>query len=153
MFTRASLLVVAAIALPAAAGDRYAAADADADGTLSRAEMRQALPRLAPAFEAIDRNRDGGVSREELTAHLQTGKSRSPTATADGFAEHFRRADADSDGSLSRSECERNLPRLAAKFDRIDRDGDGRLTREELKVWFDGRRAARGKPIGAIGGR
>ena len=153
MFARASLLVAAVFALPAAAGDRYAAADADADGTLSRAEMRQALPRFAAEFDVIDRNRDGSVSREELMAHLQTGKSRSQAATADGFAEHFRRADTDSDGTLSRAECERNLPRPAAKFDRIDRDGDGRLTREELKVWFDSRRAARGTPTGGTEGR
>ena len=153
MIGRASLLVVAAIALPAGAGDRYAAADVDADGMLSRAEMLRSLPRLAPEFDLIDRNRDGGVSREELTAHLQRSKSRRPVATADGFADHFRRADADSDGLLSRAECERNLPRLALKFDRIDRDADERLTREELKAWFEGRRAARGKPTGATAGR
>jgi Ca2+-binding EF-hand superfamily protein len=151
MFARAGFIVVAAIALPAAAGDRYAAADADTDGTLSRAEMQRALPRLAPEFDVIDRNRDGSVSREELTAHLQTDKSRTRAATADGFAEHFRRADTDGDGSLSRAECERSLPRLAMKFDRIDRDGDGRLTRDELQAWFDGRRAVRGKGAGTAG--
>jgi EF-hand domain pair/EF hand len=153
MRVRVSILLLAAVALPATAADRFAAADADGNGALSRAEMQRALPRLAPEFDVIDRNRDGSVSREELTAHLQTGKSRNQVATTDGFAEHFRRADTDGDGSLSRSECERNLPRLAMKFDRIDRDGDGRLTREELKAWFDGRRAARGKPTGGTGGR
>jgi Ca2+-binding EF-hand superfamily protein len=149
MPVRAAILLLASVALPAAAADRFAAADADGNGTLSRTEMQGALPRLAPEFGAIDRNRDGSVSREELTAHLQTGKARSPAATADGFAEHFRRADSDGDGALSRSECERNLLRLAMKFERIDRDGDGWLTREELRAWFDGRRAARGKPTGA----
>jgi Ca2+-binding EF-hand superfamily protein len=144
---RASLLLLAATALPAAATDRFAAADADGSGTLSRAEVQRAVPRLTPEFDRIDRNRDGSVSREELTAYLQAGKSRSrAAATESGFAEHFRRADTDSDGSLSRAECERSLPRLATKFDQIDRDRDGRLTWEELKAWFDGRRAARGKP-------
>ena len=148
---RAVILLLAAIVLPSAAADRFAAADADGSGALSRAEMQRALPRLAPEFDAIDRNRDGSVSREELTAHLQAGKPRSRVATTDGFAEHFRRADLDSDGALSRVECERNLPRLATKFDRIDRDGDGRLTREELQAWFDGRRAARGKAAATAG--
>ncbi len=153
MPARTAILFLVAVAVPAVAADRFAAADADGNGALSRAEIQRALQRLAPAFDVIDRNCDGSVSREELTAHLQTGKSRSPAATADGFAEHFRRADSDSDGALSRSECERNLPRLATKFDRIDRDRDGRLTREELKVWFDGRRAARGKPTVGTEGR
>jgi Ca2+-binding EF-hand superfamily protein len=108
--------------------------------------MERALPKLAPEFDRIDRNRDGSVSREELSAYLQAGRLRA--RTADGFGEHFRRADTDGDGALSRAECERSLPRLAAKFDQIDRDRDGRLTREELKVWFDARRAARGKPPG-----
>lgn len=148
MFARASFLVVAAIARPAAAGNRYAAADADADGTLSRAAMQRALPRLTAEFDLIDRNPDASVSRDELSAHLQAGKSGSQAATADGCAEHFRRTDTDSDGSLSGSEYERNLPRLAAKFDRIDRDGDGRLTREALRGGFDGRRMARGKSTG-----
>jgi Ca2+-binding EF-hand superfamily protein len=141
-------LLVLAAAQPVAASDRFAAADADRNGSLSRTEIQQALPKLAPQFERIDRDRDGSVSREELTAYLQTGKSRARDAADSGFAEHFRRADSDSDGSLSRAECERNLPRLAAKFDRIDRDRDGRLTREELTVWFDHRRAARGKAAG-----
>lgn len=143
---RAAFLLLVVAVLPAAASDRFAAADADGNGTLSRDEPQRALSKLAPAFDSIDRDRDGSVSREELTAYLQAGRSRA--RTADGFAEHFRRADTDSDGTLSRVECERNLPRLAVKFDQIDRDRDGRLTREELKVWFDGRRAARRKPAG-----
>ena len=142
---RAAFLLLAAAVLPAAASDRFSAADADGNGTLSRDEMQRALSKLAPAFDSIDRDRDGSVSREELAAYLQTGRPRAPHH---GFAEHFRRADTDSDGTLSRVECERNLPRLAVKFDQIDRDRDGRLTREELKVWFDGRRAARRKPTG-----
>jgi len=142
-----------AFVVPAAAADRFAAADADGDGALSRAETQRALPPLAPGFDLIDRNRDRSVSRAELSAHLQAGTSHHQVATAEGFAEHLRRADTDNDGALSRSECERNLPRLAMKFDRIDRDGDGRLIREALKAWFDGRRAARGKPTAGTEGR
>ncbi len=63
-----------------------------------------------------------------------------------GFAEHFRRADADGDGALTRAEAEQALPRLAAKFDRIDANHDARLTPDELRRYFDARRAARGRP-------
>jgi Ca2+-binding EF-hand superfamily protein len=147
MLVRAAALLPCLTTLPALAqDDRFAAADADGNGTLSRTEVERALPRLAPEFDRVDRDRDGSVSREELAAHLQSGKPRSRAAADGGFAEHFRRADTDSDGALSRGECERGLPRLATKFDQIDRDRDGRLTGEELKAWFDGRRAARGKP-------
>jgi Ca2+-binding EF-hand superfamily protein len=149
MLVRIAVLMLAVVALPVLAqSDRFAAADSDGNGTLSRTEMQRALPKLAPEFDRIDRNRDGSVSREELTAHLQGAKPRSRAGAGGGLAEHFQRADTDSDGALSRGECDRNLPRLATKFDQIDRDRDGRLTREELKAWFDGRRAARGKSTG-----
>jgi Ca2+-binding EF-hand superfamily protein len=147
MLVRIAVLMLAVAALPVLAqSDRFATADLDGNGTLSRTEMQRALPKLAPEFDRIDRNRDGSVSREELTAHLQGAKPRSRAESDGGLAEHLQRADTDSDGALSRAECDRNLPRLATKFDQIDRDRDGRLTGEELKAWFDGRRAARGKP-------
>jgi Ca2+-binding EF-hand superfamily protein len=129
-----------------ATGDRFAAADADGNGVLSREEMQRSSPRLAADFDRVDRNRDGSVSRDELAAFLQAAKSRSRAPGEGGFAEHFRRADTDGDGGLTRAECERSLPRLAIKFERIDRDRDGRLTLDELKAWFDERRVARGKP-------
>jgi hypothetical protein len=97
-----------------------------------------------PPRAALDRNGDGYLSPEELRARAGTGKHRSD-ATEGGFAQHFRRADADGDGALTRAEAERALPRLAVKFDRIDADGDARLTPDELRRYFDARRTARGK--------
>jgi Ca2+-binding EF-hand superfamily protein len=148
MLARISLVLLAGLALPAAAADRYAQIDADGDGVLSRAEVERALPRIAPEFERIDRDGDGRVSRAELAAYLQPAKSRPRAQGEGGFAAHYQRADADGDGVLSRAECERNLPRLALKFDRIDLDRDGMLSRAELNAWFDARRAARGRAAG-----
>ncbi len=138
--------VLAAAAAVAAAGEesRFAAADADRNGALSRAEVERALPRLAPRFDALDRSRDGSLSPEELRARAPAG--RRAGAGEGGFAEHFRRADADGDGALTRAEADQALPRLGTKFDRIDANRDARLTPDELRRYFDARRGARGKP-------
>jgi EF hand len=138
------VLLAAPCAVAAQAG-RFAAADADRNGTLSRAEVGRSLPRLAPRFDALDANRDGNLSPEELRARAGKGDRRGGAGEG-GFAEHFRRADADGDGALTRSEAEQALPRLGAKFDRIDADRDERLTLDELRRYFEARRAARGKP-------
>jgi Ca2+-binding EF-hand superfamily protein len=136
------VLAAAPFAVAAQQG-RFAAADADRNGVLSRAEVERSLPRLAPRFDRLDRNRDGNLSPEELRARAGAGGG---GAGEGGFAEHFRRADADGDGALTRAEAEKALPRLGAKFDRIDADHDARLTPDELRRYFDARRAARGKP-------
>jgi len=136
------VLAAAPFAVAAQQG-RFAAADADRNGVLSRAEVERSLPRLAPRFDELDRNRDGNLSPEELRARAG---ARGGGAGEGGFAEHFRRADVDGNGGLTRAEAEKALPRLGAKFDRIDANHDARLTSDELRRYFDARRAARGKP-------
>jgi hypothetical protein len=121
---------------------RFGAADADHNGLLSRAEVERSLPRLARRFDELDGNRDGNLSPAEVRASGRAGRG----AGEGGFAEHFRRADVDRDGALTRAEAEQALPRVAAKFGRIDADRDGRLRPDELRRYFDARRTARGKP-------
>jgi EF hand len=148
MRVSAAGLVLCGLAAPLAATaqeGRFAAADADRDGLLSRAEVQRSLPRLAVRFDEIDRNGDGALSPEELRAS-RGGKPRD-RAGESGFAEHFRRADTDGNGALTRAEAENGLPRLTVKFDRIDSNHDERLTLEELRQYFDAKRAARGKPV------
>jgi hypothetical protein len=48
--------------------ERFKQADADGNGALSRAEAEKGMPRLARHFDALDANKDGVVSREELEA-------------------------------------------------------------------------------------
>jgi Ca2+-binding EF-hand superfamily protein len=126
---------------------RFAAADTDQNGRLSRAEVKQELPRLATHFDEIDSNRDGELAADELRAWSRNRKDRRGS-TGGGLADYFRRADSDRDGSLTRDEAEKALPRIAAKFERIDTDHNARLTQEELRRYFDARRAARSKPPG-----
>lgn len=150
----AALLLAPAITLAATKNARLAEqfrrADADGNGMLSRAEAERAAPLLAKQFDAIDANRDGRISAEEIRAFRRTGRSeRRARGGAQGtqagakFELYFARADTDGDGVLLRAEAERGLPRVAKKFERIDRDGDGRLTREEMRAWLAARRAAR----------
>ena len=156
----AALLLAPAIALAATKNARLAEqfrrADADGNGMLSRAEAARAAPLLAKQFDAIDANRDGQISPEEIRAFRRAGRGeRKARGGAQGtqgsqgtragakFEYYFTRADTDGDGALSRAEAERGLPRVAKKFERIDRDGDGRLTREEMQAWLAARRAAR----------
>jgi len=152
----AALLLAPALALAAATGknarlaEQFMHADADGNGMLSRAEAERAAPLLAKQFDAIDANCDGQISPEEIRAFRRAGRNeRSAKSGARGtragakFDQYFVRADSDGDGTLSRAEAERDLPRVAKKFDRIDRDGDGRLTRKEMQAWLAARRAAR----------
>ena len=156
----AALLIAPAVALAAstsAAGGRgarlaeqFKQADADGNGMLSRADAEKSAPRLAGNFDAIDANRDGQLSPEEIRAHRRAAKSeRRARAGAGGagatakFDQYFARADRDGDGALSRAEAENGMPRVAKKFDRIDTDRDGKVTRDEMRVWLAARRAAR----------
>lgn len=149
-------ILVALPSLAAAGGSgeqlaqRFRRADADGNGMLSRAEAETALRRFALHFDAIDVNRDGQISPEEIRAFRRAGRTAGATRRGTGgpgakLAAYFERADADGDGVLSRAEAERGMPRIAGKIERIDRDGDGGLSLEELKAWLALRRSARAR--------
>jgi Ca2+-binding EF-hand superfamily protein len=53
----------------------FKGADADGDGTLTRAETAAGLPRMAGRFERIDSDRDGRLSRGEVDAWLALRRS------------------------------------------------------------------------------
>ncbi len=48
--------------------ERIRRADADGNGAISRAEAERAMPGLARHFDAIDANRDGEITRDEMEA-------------------------------------------------------------------------------------
>ena len=59
----------------AKAAERFKHADSDGDGKISRAEAVKNAPRLAKKFDAIDANKDGQLTRDELRAYRETKRS------------------------------------------------------------------------------
>ena len=106
--------------------ERLKAADRNADGMLSRDEAAS-LPRISQNFDAIDANKDGYITFEELRAFHR--------AHHGGHGRHggLKALDKDGDGRISRDEAAA-APRLAQGFDRIDANHDGFLARDELKA-------------------
>lgn len=103
---------------------RLTAADADADGLVTREEMRAAMQarradRADRRFARLDADGDGAVTRTEFDAargergprrdrlHRRAGADRGPVVIADRRAklgERFARLDADSDGFVAADE-------------------------------------------------
>lgn len=114
----------------------FAAADADADGRVTEAEL---TAWRAGRVTALDSNADGLLSADEIKAgHVARAEARATAMAARMVAEH----DADGDGLLSVAEI--GAPPLPARlFARADADGDGAITEAELEA-MKGRMAHRG---------
>ncbi len=54
----------------------------------------------------------------------------------------FRQADTDGDGTLTKDEALRVMPRIARNFEAIDADKDGRVACDELRAFAQARRKA-----------
>ena len=83
------------------ADDRFAQLDADDDGYVSQAEMRQAREGARarrPAFSELDSDGDGQLSAAELEAVPSRGNRRT--------ADRFNHLDADGDGYVSQEELQ-----------------------------------------------
>lgn len=109
---------------------RRAKTDKDGDGAISREEAN-GKKRLSAHFDAIDSNKDGKLSKEEL----QASRSASHPQHKAGFEQHFTQADKDGDGALTKAEAEAEagkLKHLVQHFDQLDADKDGKIAQEEV---------------------
>ncbi len=158
--------------------DRFQAADADADGIVTEAELSQIVEDRGKSrgmrhFERYDKNGDGKVSLEEVTQlALNQAKRRFNRADADGDGfitaqeaskigdsradrHAFRlidrvmeRLDVDNDGQVTVAEANQHRK---IQFARFDADDDGQVTAEELQAgmkMFGGKHRRWGRGLG-----
>lgn len=104
---------------PARAGAVFDRLDADGDGRISEAEVREARERR---LSRMDRDGDGAVNRAEMRAHAMARVERR-------VDRRFGRLDADGDGRVDAGEME---TRAAVRFARADRNGDEAISRDEF---------------------
>ena len=142
---------------------RFERVDADGSGDLSFDEFANAhraraeaagqpapsAEQLKEAFNRIDRNADGSLSKREVAAHLKDARQ-------SRFEARFDRVDTDNSGDIDLDEFSaarksrakaagRPAPtedQLQDAFDRIDRDEDGALSKREIVAQHRERLAA-----------
>jgi len=100
----------------------FEAADANHDGTVTRAEL---IAARADRFSKLDRNGDGYIDSGDLPKRLRRRQKAS-----DRLSTLIAQFDKDGDGRISRDEFV-NGPTRA--FDRADTNHDGVLSADELK--------------------
>lgn len=107
--------------------------DKNGDGRISRDEARDGADQM---FTETDTNKDGFVSAEEMRAHHTAMHEKG----ASMMREHWKAADKDGDGALSRAEVEAGkMPMMARDFDKLDKNKDGKLSPDEIKAGMQAR--------------
>lgn len=104
--------------------------DSNGDGKISRDEASQKAPSLAANFDTVDSNKDGFLSKAEIW-EAQAKMNEAVHEANQRFSQALQKADKNKDGKLSREEAQ-SLPRMAKHFDQIDVNKDGFLVIQEI---------------------
>ncbi|WP_246566789.1 EF-hand domain-containing protein [Gemmobacter fulva] len=106
----------------------FDAIDADKDGKITPEEM---TAHRAARVAEIDANKDGKISADELTAmHMKAAEARAK----DHVAQMITHMDSDGDGALSAAEL-LAMPGPGPKMmERVDTDGDGAISKAEMEA-------------------
>ena len=108
---------VALAALPALAAVAQTAPSRPAPQPMTRAAVAE---HVKTAFERVDTNHDGVVTRAEADAQHATMKSKSAERRAERQGERFARLDTDRNGAVSRTEWDAAGKQRIATADRKD---------------------------------
>lgn len=111
----------------------FKAADTNGDGALSKDEAQAGkMSGLATHFDRIDADKDGKLSKQEMQTVHATTRGRHHMQGAyrghDARFGHFKAADHDGDGVVTKAEA---LSHTAQTFDKMDANQDGKLSNEE----------------------
>lgn len=112
---------------------KFKAADKDADGTLDKTEAA-AMPMVLKRFDALDGDKDGTVSLDEIKAGMGKAMKAKKGMHAKGKA-MFDAADKDKDGTLDKEEA-KGMKHVAEHFDEIDGDKDGTVSMDEIHTFM-----------------
>jgi Ca2+-binding EF-hand superfamily protein len=117
----------------------FNALDRNRDGTISADE----IARAPESLKTLDRNSDGQLTEDELRPAPFQGRGRGGNPD-EMLTRLFSQFDKNNDGKISREEAAGGP--LEDIFDRADRNNDGFLTRDELRTALQQRRGPNGPP-------
>ncbi len=112
-------------------------ADANGDGNVSWAEVREVAPQFTQErFNKLDRNGDGLLSKADVPQQRAKGAKGAAGQMPQGeqLAAILKRADTNGDKRVTQSELENTAPRLAKRgFARLDTNKDGAISEADFK--------------------
>lgn len=112
-----------------AQGTPFENADANGDGSVSKAEFDAYYSRQNTKYlKEMDANKDGRITPDKMQA-APKGDVRQNNARA-FFEQRFNTIDTNRDGVLDREETNA-MPVLKTHFDKVDANKDGKVTQQE----------------------
>jgi Ca2+-binding EF-hand superfamily protein len=90
-------------------------------------------PGILENFDAIDADKSGSLSKEELTTWFEQRREQFRLE----MQERVKAADTDGNGLLTRDEARLGLPHLYEHFEFVDANGDGSVSLAELEQLRD----------------